>query len=52
MGEKDLIFLGACLLLGGKGNAYTHRGGIPQEVLDSAVNSSKEIFKKVFDTEE
>ena len=47
MGEKDLIFLGAMLLLSGKG--FTN----PDEhYLDDAIKVSKKVFTKVFDTEE
>ena len=47
MGEKDLIFLGAMLLL--SGNGYVN----PDEnYLQDAINTSKNVFNKVFDTEE
>ena len=47
MGEKDLIFLGAMLLLAGQGyiNPDAH-------YLEDAIESSKNVFNKVFDTEE
>lgn len=47
MGEKDLIFLGAMLLL--SGNGYMN----PDEhYLEDAINISKNVFTKVFYTEE
>ncbi len=47
MGEKDLIFLGAMLLLSGQG----FMSPIEQR-LDDAINTSKTVFNKVFNTEE
>ena len=47
MGEKDLIFLGAMLLLSGQGYL-----GLAEDDIDDAINTSKTVFNKVFDTEE
>lgn len=47
MGEKDLIFFGAMLLLSGQG----YMNPI-EEDLDDAINTSKTVFNKVFNTEE
>ena len=48
LGEKDLIFLGACLMLAGEAGK-TGINYLNSRDISCAVNRAQEVFYKVFD---